>query len=180
MLQCFPPISNPDITILILGSMPGNDSLKAGKYYAHPRNTFWPIMAELFKFQHTLSYGERLALLTSNGIGLWDVIGRCKRKSSLDSTIVESSIQVNDFSSFLKNHPRVTRIFFNGGKAEQSFRRYVVPTISTDAIALQRLPSTSPAHARMSYQEKRQVWREALLSTPHGNGENMLAGNTTD
>jgi double-stranded uracil-DNA glycosylase len=164
ILQGFAPVSDPTAaTTLILGSMPGRDSLRAARYYAHPRNAFWPIMSELYSISEASDYQERLAALCANGIALWDVIKSCRRRTSLDSAIEEQSIVVNDFEEFIGKHPLLTRICFNGAKAEQSYRRYVLPLLGTGDFHYLRLPSTSPANARMSYAEKLAAWRDILL-----------------
>ena len=163
MLHGFPAISNEDIQTVILGSMPGKDSLAAGEYYAHSRNGFWPIMAEIYGASPALAYAERLKVLLSHGIGVWDVIRSCRRKTSLDAHIEETTIVVNDFGRFIKDHPQLRLICFNGAKSEQTFKRYIDNAIISPSIKLIRLPSTSPANARMNFQQKLEAWREVLL-----------------
>jgi len=161
-IYCFPPIADADARLLILGSMPGKASLEANQYYAHPRNLFWPILGELVGAGPARDYAERARILTANGIALWDVLKSCRRASSLDADIVKSTMIANDFTAFFAAHPHIDRVFFNGTTAEQAFRRHVLPTISTETLLLQRLPSTSPAHAALSYQQKLQSWRIIL------------------
>ena len=81
--------------------------------------------------------------------------------SSLDSAIDERSIVANDFPDFFRRHPRIRRVFFNGAKAESVYRRHVLPVLSGSAagLPLQRLPSTSPAHAGVSLERKTAAWR---------------------
>ena len=160
----FAPVIGAKPRVLILGSMPGQRSLDAQQYYAHPRNAFWPIMAELLGFDPTLGYPERLDQLKRRGIALWDVMAECQRPGSLDSDIVESSIAPNDFSGLLRAQPSIEVIFFNGAKAEQAFNRYVVKTLPAPqhAIARVRLPSTSPAHASMSITQKQTRWTQEI------------------
>ena len=148
---------------MILGSMPGKDSLAAGQYYAHSRNAFWPIMAEICGALPALSYDERINALLSKGIGVWDVIKSCRRKTSLDAHIEEPSIVVNDFNSFIEKHPQLRLICFNGVKAEQTYKRYVDINLLAPSIELRRLPSTSPANARMNFKQKLEAWRKILL-----------------
>ena len=163
-IHSFAPISSPSAHTLILGSMPGKASLLAGQYYAHPQNAFWKIMSTLLGAEEGLSYDDKTELLTSHGIALWDVMKSCTRESSLDSDIVESSIVTNDFETFLNAHPQIGSIYFNGAKAEQSFRKYVLPGLATtEQFHLQRLPSTSPAHASLSFRKKREAWSVILL-----------------
>ncbi|MDJ0393163.1 DNA-deoxyinosine glycosylase [Rhodococcus sp. G-MC3] len=157
-VHSFAPIIDDASHTLILGSMPGVASLEANQYYAHPRNAFWPIMASALDFDPTLPYEERTAALLRNGIAVWDVLKLCTRHGSLDSAIVESSIVANDFAELLRRHPSIDRIFFNGAKAESSFVRHVAPL--GDRLTLIRLPSTSPAHASLSFSDKLDAWHE--------------------
>ena len=163
-VHCFPPIGDPAATVLILGSMPGKASLAAGEYYAHPRNAFWAIMGELIGAYPGLPYKDRLKILRGSGIAIWDVLGSCVRDSSLDSRIESDSAVPNDFRSFFLQHPNITRVFFNGAKAEQCFLKHVLPSLESAALQYQRLPSTSPANAGLSYQQKLFAWRSVMGS----------------
>lgn len=159
----FPPLARDDARVLILGSMPSRESLAQRRYYAHPQNAFWPILAEVLGIEAT-DYGTRAARVQERGIAIWDVLGECTRPGSLDSAIDERSAVVNDFPSFFRRHPGLRRIFFNGAKAESLFVRRVLPGLDGVAAGLprQRLPSTSPAHAGMRPAEKREAWRVIL------------------
>lgn len=161
-IRCFPPAGADDATVLILGSMPGKESLKQHQYYAHPQNAFWKIMGELVGAHLHLPYQERLGALTAARIALWDVLASCVRESSLDSHI--SQEKANDFAAFFAQHPRITQVYFNGAKAEQSFRKFVLEKQTLPHLTLQRLPSTSPAHAGMRYADKLQAWRAVTNS----------------
>lgn len=154
----FPPVAAPDARLLILGSMPGEASLRAGQYYAHPRNAFWPIMGDLLGFAPDLPYADRLRCLTAAGIALWDVIAGCERSGSLDADIVKTSVRANDFAGFFATYPGIERVFFNGATAETNFRRHVLPRAAPGHRQLLRLPSTSPAHAARGYAEKLAAW----------------------
>jgi TDG/mug DNA glycosylase family protein len=158
-IRSFAPIARRDARVLILGSMPGVASLAANRYYAHPHNAFWPILAELLGFDRSLSYARRAAALKKRGIAVWDVLHSCEREGSLDTRIEAES--ANDFEAFFRAHPRVTRVYFNGAKAEASFRRHVLPRLRT-ALRYTRLPSTSPAHAGLPFRRKLAAWRAIL------------------
>lgn len=157
-IRSFPPVAAPDARRLILGSMPGEASLSAGQYYAHPRNAFWRIMGDLLGAGPALPYPARLARLTAAGIALWDVVADCERRGSLDAAIVRESVQANNFRHFFAEHPGIEQIFFNGTAAENLFRRHVLPRLDGVSRELHRLPSTSPAHAARGYAEKLAAW----------------------
>lgn len=159
VVRSFPPVADASAETLILGSMPGVLSLRANQYYAHPQNAFWKIMGDLFGAGPGRPYAERLLRLQQQRIALWDVLKLCTRSGSLDSDIVESSIVVNDFATLFRAHPRIRRVFFNGSKAEASYKRYVAPQLALPQLAFARLPSTSPAHASLRYAEKLERWR---------------------
>jgi double-stranded uracil-DNA glycosylase len=163
--RAFAPVARADAEILILGSMPGVASLEATQYYAHPRNAFWRICGELFGFDPTLSYMERLAHLQAKHVALWDVYAACERPGSLDSAIVDSTAEINDFAAFLDAHPAIRTVGCNGAKAHDSFRRFVLPDLGrhADRLTVHGLPSTSPANAGMSHQDKLAAWRKALV-----------------
>lgn len=157
----FLPTSTVGPRVLILGSMPSIASLERRQYYAHPRNVFWRIMAELFDFDVNISYENRLKKIDAEGIALWDVLKNCQRPSSLDADIVASSEAPNDFSDFLAQRSSMRKIYFNGAKAEALFTRHVSRQFVSQLsdIQLRRLPSTSPAHASMGYTQKLSCWR---------------------
>ena len=155
-VESFPPIVSRHSRVLILGSMPGQASLRAGQYYAHPRNAFWRIMGSLFGAGPSLPYEERTARLQSAGIALWDVLQACVRPGSLDASITDEV--ANDFPALFARYPNLTHVFFNGSKAETTFCRLVVPCLPGDGRAYARLPSTSPAHAAMRLEAKLQAW----------------------
>ena len=158
----FEKVAADDALVLILGSMPGVASLKAGQYYAHPRNLFWNMMGEIFGFGQNLPYPERIQLLKQNRIALWDVAHQCERVGSLDSNIRSGSVIANDFNDLFEPSSQIGAIFFNGQKAAQLYQRLVVPALSERLQALPRytLPSTSPAHASLSREEKLKQWSQ--------------------
>jgi len=157
----FPSHAANDARMLILGSMPGRASLDAVQYYAHPRNAFWPIMASLFGFSNALAYPQRMDHLLKQHIALWDVARQCIRPGSLDTNIQTASVVCNDFPTFFRNHRQLQCIAFNGRKAAQLYARHVQPILSTaeQTIPQLTLPSTSPAHAAMSVEDKLLQWQ---------------------
>jgi len=164
--RSFLPIIDNNARMLILGSMPGVKSLEQQQYYAHPRNAFWPIMSALFEVERELDYDKRCQLLKDNFIAVWDVLQACQRQGSLDKDINTASMIANDFKLLLQQHPYITKIFFNGAKAEQVFKRLVVPTLTEQQMTIVRLrlPSSSPAHASSSFDNKLLVWQHALIN----------------
>ena len=162
MIQSFPPIADARATRLILGSMPGVASLTAGQYYAHRSNAFWPIMGELLGFAPDAPYPQRVTALSTARIALWDVLQCCERPGSLDSVILRTSEVANDFAAFFARHSLITEVFFNGGTAEACFARHAADVGQRLNLKLTRLPSTSPAHAAMRYEQKRDAWHQRL------------------
>lgn len=166
-IHSFPPIEDANATVLILGSMPGKESLRAGQYYAHRRNTFWTIMGELIGAVPSLPYVARTGMLKSAGIALWDVLASCTRDGSLDSAIDTASTSPNDFASFFLAHPGITQVFFNGATAEKCFRILVQPSLAPRSLHYQRLPSTSPANAAIPYNQKLKAWGAIIPEPPY-------------
>jgi len=162
--KCFPPIADPHARVLILGSLPGQVSLQRQQYYALPQNAFWKIMERLFGAGPALPYEERVQRLVRNGIALWDVCAAAQRPGSLDASIVHSSVVPNDLAAFIETHPGIGLICFNGGKAAELYRRLVLPGLpaTVRAIRYETLPSTSPAHAAMPFEEKLMRWAAVL------------------
>jgi hypoxanthine-DNA glycosylase len=160
----FPEIADKQAQILILGSMPSVQSLKQQQYYAHPRNAFWPIMTVLCDMDKECNYQQRCEHLKTNYVAVWDVLKACHRQGSLDTNIDPSSMIANDFNSFFQQHPKIKYLFFNGAKAQQIFKRYVVPNLDTSFKQLNqtRLPSTSPAHAAMKLEQKLKLWKTMI------------------
>lgn len=159
----FPPVIGHDPRILILGSMPGTASLQAVEYYAHPRNAFWPIMADLFDFDAGLDYQDKIARLRQLPLILWDTLARCYRPGSLDSDISTDSVEANDIGGLLAVFPGIRAIAFNGLASEKYFRRLVLPGLHPGNLPqLVKLPSTSPANAGMTLAEKTHCWRGLL------------------
>jgi len=156
-----PPVLGPSPRLLVLGSMPGRRSLDEQRYYAHPRNLFWPLMGELAGFAPDLDYPLRLQRLAQAGVVLWDVLAACVRPGSLDASIVRGSERPNPIPALLAAHPGIAAVAFNGGAAWTLFRRHVagdLPAQRLQALTLLRLPSTSPANAGVPLQARRAAW----------------------
>jgi hypoxanthine-DNA glycosylase len=149
--------------VLVLGTMPGRESLKAGRYYVHPKNVFWRLVSDIFGVDPAAEYTRRLDALKSRGVALWDVLQRCTRESSLDSEIADPI--PNDFVTFFKEHPQVTKVFFNGNAAERHYTKHVSRTLPPSLkLSYQCLPSTSAALA-IKYAEKLARW--SVIKTEH-------------
>ncbi len=161
-IENFPPVFGADARVLILGSMPGRVSLEANQYYAHPRNHFWFLMESLLGISRGLDYQDRLAALKDKKVALWDSAWRCVRHASADATMDE--IRASDFGMLFEKAPDIQAIYFNGRKSEEVFRRYALPGLSEEIARLPMcyLPSTSPANAGTSYEEKCSRWAVIL------------------
>ena len=156
LLQGFPPVVDQDTHTLILGSFPGVASLDATQYYAFKQNQFWRLVsASLGTDLVSLDYEQRLQGLLAHGIGLWDVFHSCVRAGSLDSAIRDGKL--NDFCGLQASHPQLRKLCFNGqtaGKMAAYFKQRGYLT----AI----LPSSSPAYAMRSFEEKLRDWQVEL------------------
>jgi hypoxanthine-DNA glycosylase len=156
----FPPVSDVRARVLILGSLPGQRSLQLRQYYGQPRNAFWEIMGRLFNAGPELPYAERTRRLVDSRVALWDVCAAAHRPGSLDSSISRASVVTNAFADFLREHRRIGLICFNGSTAAALYRKSVLPGLpeASRAIRATALPSTSPAHASLSFEQKLSRW----------------------
>ncbi|WP_313173342.1 DNA-deoxyinosine glycosylase [Stenotrophomonas sp.] len=172
LLQGLPAQLSTSCRVLVLGSMPGAMSLHESRYYAHPRNRFWPLMAALCGFDAQLPYAQRLQCLQQSGIGLWDVIGQCQRAGSLDTAIVRGSEVPNPIPALLAGLPQLQAIACNGAAAHTAFQRWIAPALPPLAAALPvlALASTSPANAAWSLPRLTGQWQvlQAWLNAPNG------------
>jgi hypoxanthine-DNA glycosylase len=151
----FPPIVNEQVRLLILGSLPGEESLRQAQYYAHPRNRFWDLVGAAINADlRALSYSDRLAALLHNGIGLWDVIADARRTGSLDSAIRDA--RENDLHQLAGSLPHLEAIAFNGKKAATAGRKHLDE--DERKYRLVDLPSSSPAYAAMPFADKLSRW----------------------
>ncbi len=169
-VTAFPPLVGREPRVLILGSLPGIASLDARQYYAHPRNLFWSLMGDLFGAHPSLSYDERCRVLTSRGVAVWDVAREARRPGSLDADIESATLVANDFVGLFAAHSDLRAIAFNGQMSATLFRRHVAPVLPPE-IALRRitLPSTSPAHAGRTRDQKLTAWRVLLVLAGQAN-----------
>ena len=156
----FSPILGQDAAVLILGTLPSRKSLEQNQYYGHPQNVFWPIIGELFGTGKDRSYATRTKTLTDNGIAVWDVLASSVRPGSMDSAIDYSTVAANNFAAFFRGQPQLSLVCFNGQTAAKLYGRFVAPTLEKDSNTpdYQTLPSTSPAYASMSFEEKLNRW----------------------
>ena len=170
LLTGFAPVVRRDARVLLLGSMPGVASLGASRYYAHPANAFWPLMAAVLGVTLPQGYAARCAMLRRHRVALWDVVYRCARPGSLDAAIDATSVEANDLRGFLDMHRSISHVFFNGAAAEALFRKHVARELSDRHRCYVRLPSSSPAHAAMNFADKLSAWRaiSAALGTQQG------------
>ena len=153
--HAFPPIAAPDARVLILGSLPGDESIARDQYYAHPTNAFWWLVGEVIdRPLVSMDYPERLAALARHGIALWDVIASAERSGSLDAAI--RSATPRDLAAFAGGLPALRAIAFNGGTAARHGRRQLADVAG--CYALLDLPSSSAAHAGLARTAKRERW----------------------
>ncbi|MER2144176.1 MAG: DNA-deoxyinosine glycosylase [Eubacteriales bacterium] len=156
-ITAFPPVAPAGARVLILGSMPSVESLNQGFYYAHPRNAFWHILADVYGEPLPVDIPGKVALLTRHDIALWDVLQSCERQGSLDNAIRQPT--PNDFGSLFLRCSGIRQIRFNGGTAERLFMKWGRPF--TEGRDCRRVPSSSPAYT-LSYERKLAQWRQAL------------------
>jgi len=153
--RSFPPVVDENTRVLILGSLPGEASLAATQYYAHPRNAFWRLLETVLETSlATLPYDDRLATLRSRGVGLWDVVAEAERRGSLDAAILNPS--ANDLLALIETLPALLAVAFNGGTSAKLGSRLLAPV--ADRLELIALPSSSPAHAARSFAQKAEAW----------------------
>lgn len=156
MICSFDPIIGKKPKVLILGSMPSVKSLEEHQYYGHPRNQFWPIVFDILDQPFSESYADRVALIEQSPIILWDVLQSCEREGSLDTAIREE--RPNDIQGILMTYPTMDLIVFNGGKAEQSFKRFFPALWKRGGMTYMKMPSTSPAYT-LELGKKQEQWK---------------------
>ena len=156
----FEPIAAPDARVLILGSLPSQQSLQKHEYYGNPQNAFWRVMGELFGAGPEIPYAHRAEKLKRLRIAVWDVLRSSIRPGSMDAAIDLQSATPNDFQMFYDEHPVLELLCFNGKKAAELYTRLVAPQgiRTVDKIEIRTMPSTSPAYASMKLEEKVRHW----------------------
>lgn len=162
-----PPIVDERSRVLVLGSFPSVKSLEKQEYYAHPQNHFWQIMGALFDFDAKALYEQRVLALQANGVAVWDVIAECSREGSGDDAIME--VEANPIPRLLREYPGIRRIGFNGGTAFGTARSHLPDLFEMPDVVCERLPSTSPRHARMTLDAKIEAW-SAIKYWTRGHG----------
>jgi hypoxanthine-DNA glycosylase len=149
----FAPVVDEHTRLLVLGSLPGDASLKAAQYYAHPQNGFWRLIGGVIgRDVHALPYPERLEALKAAGVGLWDVIASAERPGSLDAAI--RSPEAADLRGLIAGLPKLRAVAFNGATAAKGGRRVLA---GVESLTLIDLPSSSPAYTR-PLAEKAEAW----------------------
>lgn len=163
MIRGLDPIASRNAKVLVLGTIPGRQSLAMGQYYANPQNAFWFIMEQLLEAKPGLCYEARTAMLKAAGVALWDVLFTADRDRSVDAAIVAGSEVANDFKAFFAMHDQIRAVFFNGAGAETFFRRFTLPDLpQVRSLPMLRLPSTGPANARLTRNDKLEAWRPCM------------------
>jgi hypoxanthine-DNA glycosylase len=149
------PAGSRDARLLILGSLPGEASLRAQRYYAHPQNQFWRLLgAAIGEDLADMDYDQRLARLAGRSIALWDVVGEARRQGSLDSSIRAAT--ANPLADYVATHPRLKAIAFNGQTAARLGR---LALAEAEDLQLIDLPSSSPAYT-LPFAWKVERWAE--------------------
>ncbi|UTY57787.1 DNA-deoxyinosine glycosylase [Massilia sp. erpn] len=153
--RCFDPVVDEHTRLLVLGSLPGEQSLAKAEYYGNRQNRFWFLMSEVIDLDLvSMTYAMRLRTLLDHGVGLWDVVAEAHRPGSLDSRI--QNHDDNDLLGLFAGLPQLVTIAFNGGTAARLGLKVLGEQASRYRIV--RLPSSSPAYT-LSYTEKSLQWR---------------------
>jgi hypoxanthine-DNA glycosylase len=153
--SAFAPVVSPETRVLILGSLPGEASLAAQRYYAHPANLFWRLMGGVIDRPDLpeIEYDQRLAVLVSHGIGLWDTVRSAHRKGSLDTAL--RNVEPAPLADLVATLPLLKAVAFNGAASAKIGIKQLVDRADLELV---QLPSSSPAHARMTLAEKQAHW----------------------
>jgi TDG/mug DNA glycosylase family protein len=155
-ISSFPPIVDDGSRVLVLGSMPGAESLRQQRYYAYEQNHFWKVVFALYGLEKPADYESRVRFLHEKRIALWDVVATCVRPGSADADIRRAA--PNRIAELLESHPQIGAVFLNGNGAAKLFKRLVLPEIQR-SVGIETLPSTSPAYA-IPFERKLEGWRK--------------------
>lgn len=151
--RSFPPVADERTRVLVLGSLPGEESLARQRYYANPRNHFWRLMSAVTGAELVpLDYGARLQALLDAGVGLWDSVGTASRDGSLDAAIRDHI--PNALADLARSLPELKAVGFNGGTSARIGMKALAG--ATEA-ALIVLPSSSPAYT-LAFEKKLEAW----------------------
>lgn len=160
LLAGLAPVFSLRTRLIVLGSFPGVASLQAARYYAHPRNHFWPLLSALWGVDLVaMPYEQRLDVVRERGLGIWDVYAHCRREGSLDSAIQDAVL--NDLAGLTQHAPALEAVAHNGGESARAMR-----FTRSLGVPVYRLPSTSPANASWSFARKLEAWRKVFAA--HG------------
>jgi hypoxanthine-DNA glycosylase len=166
-IRSLPPLCNSESKIIIVGTMPGQDSITKNQYYANQDNIFWNFILKIFlpvlleENYSVITYDEKVSVLLKNHLALWDILEHCERKGNLDKNI--RNAHKNDFITLFRTHPNIKTIIFNGQKAFKFFIEQY-PTIAYDFhIKSFTLPSTSPSY-QMNCFQKLLEWKKVLIT----------------
>ena len=159
----FPPVAASDALLLVLGTLPGDESLSRQQYYGHKHNSFWRLICAVFAEAPPSAYADREALLKRNRCALWDVLMSAERIGSSDAAIRNAC--ANDFAQFFGSYPSIKTIAFNGQKAEALFRRYVLKPgiVPAERFRMLALPSSSPLYT-LQFEKKLAIWQAGLAA----------------
>ncbi len=160
LISSFDYFANDKTNILVIGTMPGIQSLEKNEYYANNQNVFWKIISITFNNSCNFpSYNDKLNCLSKHQIGLWDNLKYCERDGSLDTNIKNEF--PNDFRTLFNKYRNIKRLLFNGNKSHYFFKKYNFDLLNKYEYFI--LPSTSPANARMNFDDKLKIWQNYLI-----------------
>ncbi len=160
LITGFDYFANDDTKILVIGTMPGRQSLEKQEYYANNQNVFWRIISITFNNSYNFpSYNDKLNCLSKHQIGLWDNLKYCERNGSLDTSIKNEF--PNDFKTLFDSYKNIERLLFNGNKSYYFFKKYNSSLLNKRKYFI--LPSTSPTNAKMNFYDKLKIWQNYLI-----------------
>jgi double-stranded uracil-DNA glycosylase len=166
--QGLPPVIDGQSRVLILGTLPGAESLRQQRYYSDRRNQFWALLGSVFDASAGTTYAERIEFLASHGIALWDVLRSAEREGSSDTAIAHP--EPNVFGELFARFPALRRVGFNSTKAESLWLTHIIPRddVPHELLITKTLPSSSGSPGRyvLPFEEKLARWSAFLLARP--------------